>query len=193
MGCIKKLLTIIGGIVVVLFVAGMFLDDDESEITPASEFYGTDSGAAADEEASQSDEGENAGTEQGKQTATTPGGTSGSASVTEIDGQTFMSEVANYTNNKRHYVGDMPCVVDFYAAWCGPCKQLSPIMEKMAKKYAGKVKFYKIDIDAEPDLTEAYNIQSIPTLFFCSDGEISAITGAPSQSDLDTMIARLCQ
>lgn len=177
----------------VLFLAGLLLNDDESDVTPASDFYGTNAGENADGSNLQGDEADIADTEPGEQSAASAGGTGKTATVTEMDSQMFMSKVADYNSDKNNYIGDMPCVVDFYAEWCGPCKQLSPIMDKMAKKYAGRVKFYKIDIDANSDVSDAYGIQSIPTIFFCSDGEINSVTGAPDQSELDNMISSMCQ
>ena len=62
--------------------------------------------------------------------------------------------------------GTKPAIVDFYATWCHPCKMMSPIVEQLAKKYAGKIDFYKVDIDKEQDVANAFDIQSIPTFFF---------------------------
>jgi len=67
--------------------------------------------------------------------------------------------------------GNKPCVIDFYATWCGPCKMIAPIMEKLAKEYAGKVDFYKVDTDKEPKLAMVLQIQYLPTVLFAKDGE----------------------
>jgi len=63
-------------------------------------------------------------------------------------------------------------VVDFWAAWCGPCRAIAPMVEKFAEKYEGKIKFVKVDTDANPDVSGKYRIQSIPQLYFFKDGEI---------------------
>jgi thioredoxin 1 len=67
-------------------------------------------------------------------------------------------------NNER------PVVVDFWAAWCGPCKMVAPEMEKLAEKYAGAVDVVKVDVDANPALSQAFNIMSIPTIAFFRQG-----------------------
>ena len=81
----------------------------------------------------------------------------------------FITKVANFEANPTDwkYLGDKPCIIDFYATWCGPCKMVAPIMEELAKEYNGKINFYKVDVDAEPEIAAAYGIQSIPTIFFC--------------------------
>ncbi len=64
------------------------------------------------------------------------------------------------------FVGKLPAIVDFYADWCGPCKAVSPILEELSKEYSGKIDIYKIDTDAEAELSGMFGIQSIPTFLF---------------------------
>ena len=66
---------------------------------------------------------------------------------------------------------DKPTVVDFWAAWCGPCKMVAPEMEKLAEKYDGSVNVVKVDVDANPDLSRKFNIMSIPTIAFFRPGQ----------------------
>lgn len=66
---------------------------------------------------------------------------------------------------------DLPVMVDFTAAWCGPCKQLSPIVEKLADEYQGKLKVGKVDIDAAPRLAAKYGIKSVPTVMVFRGGQ----------------------
>lgn len=65
---------------------------------------------------------------------------------------------------------DKPVVVDFWAAWCGPCRMVAPEMEKLAAKYEGSVDVVKVDVDANPGLSQGYNIMSIPTIAFFRPG-----------------------
>ena len=66
---------------------------------------------------------------------------------------------------------DKPVVVDFWAAWCGPCKMVAPEMEKIAEKYSGSVDVVKVDVDANPRLSQTFNIMSIPTIAFFQPGK----------------------
>ena len=66
---------------------------------------------------------------------------------------------------------ERPVVVDFWAAWCGPCKMVAPEMEKLAEKYEGSIDIVKVDVDANPGLSRAFNIMSIPTIAFFAPGK----------------------
>ena len=81
----------------------------------------------------------------------------------------FFAKVTNFETNPTEwkYLGDKPCIIDFYATWCGPCKTVAPILEEIAKEYDGKIYVYKVDVDAQPEIAAAYGIQSIPTILFC--------------------------
>ncbi len=85
----------------------------------------------------------------------------------------FIKKVWDFESNTNDFIfkGDKPCVVDFFATWCGPCKMISPILEKLAKEYDGKVDFYKVDTDKEPKLAMVLKIQYLPTVLFAKDGE----------------------
>ena len=85
----------------------------------------------------------------------------------------FLQKVANYEANpdKWEYLGDKPCIIDFYADWCGPCKMIAPILEELAQEYDGKIYIYKVDTEAEMELASDFGIRSIPTLLFCPMGE----------------------
>ncbi|MBU3160750.1 thioredoxin [Clostridium frigoris] len=75
--------------------------------------------------------------------------------IKAINDKSFQSEVDS---------SDIAVVVDFWAPWCGPCKMLAPVMEQLDKEYAGKIKFVKVDIDKNPEISSKYNISSIPTI-----------------------------
>jgi thioredoxin len=80
----------------------------------------------------------------------------------------FLKNVWNFEKSPKQWIyeGNEPSVIDFYADWCGPCKRLAPIMVEMAKKYDGKVKFYRVNVDKEKKLASAFNIRSIPAVLF---------------------------
>lgn len=86
----------------------------------------------------------------------------------------FLTEVANFEKNPNtwEYLGDKPCIIDFYADWCGPCKMVAPILEELAQEYDGQIYVYKIDTEAEQQLAAEFGIRSIPTLLFCPMGEV---------------------
>ncbi|MBT4575967.1 MAG: thioredoxin [Candidatus Cloacimonetes bacterium] len=82
--------------------------------------------------------------------------------------ETFQQKVFNYEASKDwKFEGDKPCIIDFYADWCGPCKQVAPVLEDLAKEYEGKVDIYKIDTEDQQELAAAFGIRSIPSILFC--------------------------
>jgi len=86
--------------------------------------------------------------------------------------ETFKEKVFDYENNKKwNYEGEVPAIIDFYADWCGPCKQVAPIMKELAQEYDGRVLIYKVDTDAEQELAGMFGIQSIPSILFIPVGE----------------------
>ncbi len=79
----------------------------------------------------------------------------------------FKKKVFNYENaTEWKYEGEVPAIVDFYADWCGPCKMVAPILEDLSKEYEGKLVIYKVDTEAEMELSAVFGIQSIPTILF---------------------------
>lgn len=110
--------------------------------------------------------------------------------VQHITAAQFKSIVFDYETQKQWlFKGKRPCVVDFYADWCGPCKMLSPTMDQLAKEYAGKIDFYKINIDKEPDLAQAFQVSSIPALLFCPQKDQPQMSaGLMSKEDLQKVI-----
>ena len=79
----------------------------------------------------------------------------------------FKKAIYNYDDNKEwKYEGSMPVIIDFYADWCPPCRQLSPLVEEIAKEYQGKIAVYKINTDKERGLAQSLGISSLPTLLY---------------------------
>ncbi len=103
----------------------------------------------------------------------------------------FLNKVYNYETNPDTwaYAGDKPCLVDFYASWCGPCKALSPVLEELAAEYDGKIYIYKVDVDSEKRLAATFGIRSIPTLLWIPmKGKPTMTQGAMPRQDLKRMI-----
>ena len=85
----------------------------------------------------------------------------------------FLTKVANFEENPDTwvYLGDKPCIIDFYADWCGPCEMVAPILEELANEYDGEIYIYKVDTEAEQQLAAEFGIRSIPSLLFVPMGE----------------------
>jgi len=87
--------------------------------------------------------------------------------TTHLTKDTFLKKVFNYEQNQEwKFEGDKPCLIDFYADWCGPCKMVAPVLEELSDEYKGQVDIYKIDTEAEQELAAAFGIRSIPSLLF---------------------------
>jgi thioredoxin len=86
--------------------------------------------------------------------------------ITKAD---FLKLVMDYEKNPKTWIfqGEKPCLIDFYADWCAPCKITSPILDELAQTYAGRINIYKVDIEKEQDLAAVFGVQSIPTFLFC--------------------------
>lgn len=105
------------------------------------------------------------------------------ANVTRISQEQFAAEVTQVTS---------PVVVDFYAAWCGPCRKLSPMLDELAAPFTNQIRFFKVNIDEAPELAQRFGIQGVPTLVFFRDGKpVDRLMGVPSADALKARLASL--
>jgi thioredoxin 1 len=102
-----------------------------------------------------------------------------------LTAETFKQKVFNYETNKDwKFVGSNPCIIDFYADWCGPCKMVAPVLEELSGDYKGKVDIYKVNTEEEQELAAVFGIRSIPSILFIpKEGQPQMSMGAmPKQS-----------
>lgn len=111
----------------------------------------------------------------------------------QINTDEFIKNIHDFnTNSTWQYKGTKPCIVDFYADWCRPCKMMNPILEKLAKEYEGKIIVYKINIDNNKDIANAFAINSIPFFLFCPlNGQPQSSMGMMSENDMRTVIENI--
>ena len=90
------------------------------------------------------------------------------AKPVELSKVAFQNKVFDFVKNGENwnYVGDKPAIIDFHATWCGPCKQLAPVLTELAAEYGEEIYIYKVDVDKEPEIAQAFGIKSIPALLF---------------------------
>lgn len=87
--------------------------------------------------------------------------------IEHLTKETFLNKVFNYEKNKEwKYEGEKPCIIDFYADWCGPCKVVAPVLEELAKDFDGKINVFKVDTEEEQELASVFGIRSIPSFLF---------------------------
>ena len=95
-------------------------------------------------------------------------------------------------NAKEFMATELPIVLDFGAAWCGPCKQLAPIIDELSNEYAGRIAVGKCDIEEADDLTMEYGIRNVPTVIFIKDGKVvERFVGYKSKSDVQAKFEAL--
>lgn len=123
-----------------------------------------------------------------EETAATEKPTTRVVHITKAD---FLKKVYDFEKNPDEwkYLGSQPAIVDFYADWCGPCRQLSPVLDELAKEYSGKLTIYKVNVDNERGLATFFGIRSIPTLLFIPmKGKPQRSLGALSKTELKGLI-----
>ena len=112
------------------------------------------------------------------------------STVQVLNTEQFEEKVCELNNPKGfQYKGKLPAIVDFYADWCGPCRSIAPYLVEFAKEYAGKIIIYKVNIDKCPEVSQAFEIQSIPTLLYLKPNtQPTATVGALSKDELKQVI-----
>lgn len=113
---------------------------------------------------------------------------------TEAKKKELVIDVTAATFEQEVIQASLPVLVDFWAPWCGPCKAFAPVFSQAAQQYTGKVKFCKVNTDAEQSLAQALRIQSVPTLFVFYRGQaLGAVPGAMSAAQLRSMIEQVLE
>ena len=105
--------------------------------------------------------------------------------------ETFKEKVFNWEANKEwKYEGSTPCLIDFYADWCGPCKMVAPVLEELQKEYGENIVIYKVDTEDQQELAGMFGVQSIPSLLFVpSEGQPQMAMGALPKPTLEKAIS----
>ncbi|HKJ79630.1 MAG TPA: thioredoxin [Prolixibacteraceae bacterium] len=105
--------------------------------------------------------------------------------------ETFKEKVFNFEENKDwKYEGSKPCLIDFYADWCGPCKMVAPVLEELQNEYGDKLVIYKIDTEEQQELAGMFGVQSIPSLLFVpTDGQPQMAMGALPKESFEKAIS----
>ena len=107
--------------------------------------------------------------------------------------ETFKEKVFNFEVNKeRKFEGTTPCMIDFYADWCGPCKMVAPVLEELQKEYGDNLVIYKVNTENERELSAMFGIQSIPSLLFVPvNGQPQMAMGALPKATFEKAIAEV--
>jgi thioredoxin 1 len=111
--------------------------------------------------------------------------------IEHLTKETFQEKVFNYeVNQEWKFEGKLPCIIDFYADWCGPCKMVAPILEELSTEYEGKIHIYKVNTEEQQELAGAFGIRSIPSMLFCpADGQPQMAVGALPKDSIKSAIA----
>ena len=113
------------------------------------------------------------------------------AKVEFLNEESFKTKVFDYEKNKDwKFEGDVPCMIDFYADWCQPCKMVAPILDELKEQYGDSINIYKIDTEVEKNLAGMFGIQSIPSLLFVpKEGQPQMSVGALPKESFEKAIS----
>lgn len=113
--------------------------------------------------------------------------------ICKISNKNMSDIILNSSNFEQEVINsDLPILVDFWAVWCGPCRAIAPILEELAKEYAGKIKIGKVNVDENNELVSRYSVMSIPTIKFFKNGKLAnEIIGAAPKSQFEDAIKKL--
>jgi len=105
----------------------------------------------------------------------------------------FLQKVFNYEQNKEwKFEGELPCIIDFYADWCGPCKMVEPVLQKLAQEYQGKLDIYRVNTEEQQELAAAFGIRSIPSILFVPlNGKPQMAIGALPKNTIKKAISEI--
>ena len=182
LGIILALLILVG----IITCVGSCLDDDDEVQTEEYEEERTDDYY---EDADEEDSADGTNIAPGEEVVSTSSSW-GDGTCRSSNAKQFYQLVASKKQYDT-YIGEGPCVVDFWADWCGYCKLIDPYMKALAKKYKGKVQFYKVNADENEELLQLYGIDGLPTLFFCHGEDIKTTSGASSQEEYEELVREL--
>lgn len=111
----------------------------------------------------------------------------------DLDHKSFKEKVFDFENSQEwNYIGDKPAIIDFWAAWCGPCRQVSPILEDLAAEYGDDIYVYKVNVDEQTEIAKAFGIRSLPTILYVPMNETpQAVMGAAPKSKLKDAVEQI--
>ena len=132
-------------------------------------------------------------TKEKSETTTVEGASADSAQVIYLTKDTFKALVFDFEASKEwKYVGKVPAILDFYADWCGPCRNLAPLLEDIQKQYGKKLQVYKVNTDKEKELSATFGIRSLPTIVFIPvEGQPQAVMGYQPKEALEQIITQV--
>ncbi len=115
--------------------------------------------------------------------------------IEHLTKETFKDKVFNFEANKEwKFEGEKPCIIDFYADWCQPCKMVTPILEELSEEYNDKLNIFKVDTEDQQELAAMFGIQSIPSLLFIpAEGKPQMATGALPKDSFKKAINEVLQ